>query len=121
MSAKTTSFVEQMVLKFPNLAPMLKDHIEANLGEILPHPFMGEVTEYLELRSPTSNSSSERDLREMLKFFEESYVNGNDEVQNLIAVSFLENLPREGQQGDFIRKLVGPNLPNLKKQLDAFR
>jgi len=38
------------------------------------------------------------------------------EVQQLIAASFLENLPRQGEDGMQIREMIGPN---LKRQLKA--
>jgi hypothetical protein len=57
-----------------------------------------------------------RELRDILNYLEKAYAAGDEELRELISVSFLENLPRSGESGAELREMVGPN---LRKQLRA--
>jgi hypothetical protein len=117
MSEQTVSFVRSMVAHFPSLYTLLEDHIRDNGGEVLPHVFFGEVTRYiLSLLLAAGRLPPRRELRDILSYLEETYAAGNEELQELISVSFLENLPRPGENGAELRAMVGPN---LKRQLQA--
>ena len=113
MSDGPASFVRSIVARFPNLSARLEEHIKDNLGEILPHVFFGDVTRYvLSLLFAVSGGGlpPRRELREILDYLEEAYSGGDEERRELISVSFLENLPRPGEEGAQIREMVGPNL-----------
>lgn len=117
MSEHPVSFVRSMVARFPSLSALLEAHIKDNLGEMLPHVFLGDVTRYvlsLLLAVGAGGLPARRELRGILDYLEEAFDDGDEELQELISVSFLENLPRPGQTGAEIRKMVGPN---LRKQL----
>lgn len=49
-------------------------------------------------------------MQGVLDYLEEPLRDGGDEIQELIAVSFLENLPTEGEPGDRMRAALGPAL-----------
>src|SRR5687767_5332264 len=99
----STAFVKAMVGRFEGLAPLLKEHVTDNLGEILPHVFFGDLTRYILALVATVSSGGglepRRELRDILDFLEESFSTGNQELQVLIGTSFLENLPRPGEEG----------------------
>jgi hypothetical protein len=118
MNDQTVSFVRSMVGRFPGLYGPLEEHIEANFGELLPHVFFGDVTRYVVSLFLATRSSAclapRRELRDILSYLEEAYAAGDEELRELISVSFLENLPRPGESGAEVRELVGPN---LKSQL----
>jgi hypothetical protein len=92
-----------------------------NFGEILPNVFLGELTRYVvDLASnPQDDSGDDKELRvsEVLRYLENQFVQGGDEIQELISVSFLENLPRQGTPGHEIRNLVGPNMRNQLRKI----
>jgi hypothetical protein len=108
MSEHTISFVRSIVARFPGLTTLLDEHIENNFGEVLPHVFFGDVTRYvLSLVATNDDSlSPRRELRDVLDYLEEAYTGGDEELQELIAVSFLENLPRPGETGAGIRGML---------------
>lgn len=113
MSEQAVSFVRSMVARFPTLSALLEEHLEDNLGEILPHVFFGDVTRYvlsLLLAASGGGLPPRRELRDILDFLEEAYSGSSEELRELISASFLENLPRPGETGARIREIVGPNL-----------
>src|SRR5260370_35319951 len=114
MSDQTISFVRSMVGRFPGLCGPLEEHIEANFGEVLPHVFFGDVTRYVVSLLLATRSSAclppRRELRDILSYLEEAYAAGDEELRELISVSFLENLPRPGERGAEVRRMIGPNL-----------
>lgn len=114
MSAKTVAFVRSLVERFPRLVGLLDEHIEDNFGEILPHLFFGDLTRYVVslflAARDGGDKSTRQELRAILDFLEQSYASADDEVQELISVSFLEHLPRADEDGYELRKMVGRNL-----------
>lgn len=112
MSDRAVVFVKAISARFPCLGPVLDEHIGDN-GEILPHVFFGDVTRYAVRLFQNSEASPE--LRDILSHLEEAFQREMPDVVDLISVSFLENLPRDGEPGGEIRKLLGPN---LRKELD---
>lgn len=117
MSSHEETLVRSMVDRFPSLSALLEEHLQDNFGELLPHLFLGDVTRYVvSLHSAASRGAvqQQRELADILDDLENEY--GNPESQELISVSFLENLPRPGELGSAIRRLVGPH---LGRQLDV--
>jgi hypothetical protein len=45
-----------------------------------------------------------------LDVLDDAYVEGDKELQELISASFLENIPRPGEEGSQVREMVGPHL-----------
>ncbi len=80
---KSQDFCEELVRRFDDLAPMLQEHIEDN-DEILPHVFMGDITRYV--------LSDGLQRQELVRCLDDALRKGGEEIQNLIAVSFVENL-----------------------------
>jgi hypothetical protein len=105
-----------MVAKFPGMGPMFHEHVTDNFGEILPHVFFADVTRYVVslFLQPRDMLAPRRELQEILSFLEATFSKGDNELCELIAVSFLENLPQLGEPGSDIRQMLGPE---LKRQL----
>lgn len=116
MSDVTIDFIDRIVRSFPRLAPVLDEHISDNFGEVLSHLFLGDLTRFLVSWFLDIESTSERqptaelELRALLDDLEVSYRAGDEEVQELISVSFLENLPRPGEEAAELRDWLGPAL-----------
>jgi hypothetical protein len=121
VSATTESFVRQLADLSPALAASLDEHINDNFGELLPHVFLGDVTRHLAEIAHTASSADvlavRRELKSALETLELAYASGNEEVQELIAASFLENLPAPHQPGWAIRQMVGPKLGSQLKKM----
>lgn len=117
MSEATIDFIERLVGKHPRLMPILEEHVSDNFAEILPHLFFGDLTRYIVSRflqqesgaSPES-INARAECRRLLIDLEEAYAAGDEEIQELISVSFLENLPRPGEEGSGVRAWLGREL-----------
>lgn len=122
MSETTIDFIEQLVSKYPGLKPIFDEHVSDNFGEVLPHLFFGDLTRYVVARftevegDPHEDTQAENELRRLLNDLENAYVDGQEEIRELISVSFLENLPRPGEEASGVRTWLGPE---LSAQLDV--
>ncbi len=110
MSEHTVSFVREMVARFPGLSALLEEHMKDNFGEILPHLFFGDVTRYVVALLSGGDLAQRRELRDILDHLERVYASADEELQELIAVSFLENFPRPNEPGAEICGKIGPHL-----------
>lgn len=88
MKDDTQDFCEELVREFNELAPLLQEHV-ADYDDILPHVFMADVTRCIVSGCPCR--------QELVRYLNDALSNGAKEVQNLIAVSFVENLETEEQ------------------------
>lgn len=117
MSQVTEGFIDELVTNFPGMRPVFEEHLSDNFGEVLPHLFFGDLTRYVVARFLTTQSGSgntpseaEKEVRSLLAQLEQAYVTRGEELQELIAVSFLENLPRPREEGSGVRNWLGPAL-----------
>jgi hypothetical protein len=112
VSRATEAFVRSLVQRFQSLAPLLEEHLADNFGELLPHVFLGDVVRWVLVLRTTAQGSltAQREVREFLSLLEDAYASGNEEIQELLSVSFLENLPRPDEDGAEIRTQLGPSL-----------
>jgi hypothetical protein len=113
---KHRDFTEKLVSEIPVLVPLLEEHKLDN-GELLPHVFFGDLTRYvssLHKDSIKGNRNAEENLKRVLSALEAGMVSGIKEVEELIAVSFLENLDWGDPDFQHLKGIFGPN---LKKEL----
>jgi hypothetical protein len=121
MRASESAFIAELLAIVPELQPPYLEHLDGNFGELLPHVFFGDVTDWaVEQHAATKHGSlaAEEALTRLLNFLESGYPAGDSEVQNLIAVSFLENLPHSHEENWEIRRRLGPNLASVMKQVN---
>jgi hypothetical protein len=115
MSEKTIEFTRRLVEAFPVLEEDYEDHVANNFGETLPHLFasmelmdavVGSYLGHEEYRA--------LDWAAVLAYLDRQYVEEQDsEVRNVIAVSFVEDLPNRDEPGYGIVEHLGPNLARL--------
>src|SRR5882724_7900564 len=112
MSERGISFVTLIATRFPGLAAVLSEHIKENFGEVLPHVFFGDLARYVVSLVLATNSGGglapRRELHEILNLLEETFVSGEEGLRELIAGSFLENLPRPDEEGSKVLAMLGP-------------
>lgn len=90
------------------LEPVFLKHVHANGPSLLPHVFFGDVTRFVVggfSDKPTQRSDSEK----ILALLEEAMGSPDEAVQNLVSVSFCENLMGE-KPLEAIRAAMGPKL-----------
>ncbi|MCG8459030.1 MAG: hypothetical protein MI919_22365 [Holophagales bacterium] len=112
MRASEVAFVGSLVHRFPVLLPLLQDHLDT-YDELLPHVFLGDFTRWMQEELTLARPPSE--LKDILGFLETEFESGSTHQQELISVSFLENLPRPGEPAFEFRQELGPS---LRRQLD---
>jgi len=93
------ALVDQLAREVPGLAPMLAEHL-ADYEEVLPHVFFGELTPFL-IGLKDGSDADRAVLTKALSMLEEAWRKGHEEgyedVTNVIAVSFIENLQGRGE------------------------
>jgi hypothetical protein len=110
--ADDVAFVGALCYRFVVLMHLLQEHLD-DYDSLLPHVLMGDVTRWV---VQTFNSdAADATLQQMLDFIESAFEEGRSE--ELISVSFLENLPRPGQGGAEVRALLGPALQDQLRQI----
>lgn len=117
LSEITIDLIERLACRHPFLGSMLDEHVADNFGEVLPHLLFGDLTRYvlaqfLDVESGVGSQLVEAkgEIQGLLNDLEVAYAAGGEEVQELISVSFLENLPRPGEQASTVRSWLGPEL-----------
>ncbi len=106
--------VGALVVRFPALKAMLDIHVEA-FGETLPHLFVSELFDHL--LETSSLPTAENETREILLFLDEAFRAGDDDVENVIAVSFVEYLLDPAEQLDALRRMLPPALASELKRM----
>jgi len=92
----------------PSFEPVLAEHLSDNDGELLPHLLMGDLLRFVGARvGKQANDSVEVVL--LLDLLEREVAGGNADTENVIAVSFLEDLEAE-EFFPALYPLLGPRL-----------
>jgi|688.fasta_scaffold347668_2 hypothetical protein len=86
MPTTTKEFCQFLVEQVPEIRTILRNHLD-DFSEMLPHVFLGELTRYV-----LANGASKIRIVELL---EENFDRHGPEIENLISVSFVENLETE--------------------------
>ena len=107
--ASTKNCVSQLLDRVPELGSLYDEHIQDN-NELLPHVFFGDVTRYVVQEMRCRESQPSQPVQRILSFLEQCMVSGDEQVNELISVSFLENLLGEDDVLANLKKLMGPNL-----------
>ena len=89
MSESTRNFTNRLIAQLPELEHVRREHLD-DYDELLPHVFLGDVTRFVVLNLPRKDAAGWIDR--FLNQIEIGLLSGNDEVGELIAVSFVENL-----------------------------
>jgi hypothetical protein len=104
--AATADFLYRLGDAVPGLRSRVVSHAEEHRGRLLPHAFMGEIV--LEAADLVASGRGQV-VRPLVDFLETEY-GADADVDNVIAVSFVEMLPNPGDRGAEIESLLGPKL-----------
>jgi hypothetical protein len=83
MSTTTNQFCELLVEQAPDTKPLLDEHL-CDYDDLLPNVFLGEITRYV-LSDGLGRTA-------IVEFLERQFRQMGPEVEELIAVSFIENI-----------------------------
>ncbi len=115
--ASTVECVQRLIERVPELRGMYQQHVQFN-GELLPHVFLGEVCGYVEEQVRSGDVTGQGLLRRIVDFFECAIASGDEDVQELISVSFVENL---AWQEDVFERIEGLLGENLRREFQTYR
>jgi hypothetical protein len=102
------AFVRDLLEAEPRLSPVYREHLADNQDELLLHILLGEVTQWLRDHGPVAP---------VMGVLERYFVEGDDYVQEAIAVSFVEGL----EPADVaLRQALGPALRAELQQQEAW-
>ena len=113
--SESIELIHRLVSSLPKLESRLTEHVE-DYSEILPHVFMADVVRFAqeELRRDTNSAH----VKSLLNLLEKEYQRGLLETEELISVSFLENLRDAESASALIVGFMGPILS--KRYLEGF-
>jgi hypothetical protein len=113
MSASTVALIGALMYRTRALLPVLEEHLTDNDGQVLPHLVMADVIRWL----VAYRTAQPELVRSVLDWLETAYVDGDEDVRDVIAVSGVEMIPDPGQHGAELRTMLGTHL----KAVDPWR
>ena len=104
-------FFRDLTVSSTSLSEAHERHMEFNYGECIPHVLMGEFSgAILQLfQRSTREPVARRELADILQALERGASGGDEQVLNLINVSFLENIVDDESYAS-LRDRFGPAL-----------
>lgn len=102
------SFPELLRKQVPGFDRVYDEHVH-DYDEVLPHVLLGDLVRFLsdQVREKGAQSAA---LHEAMSLMEGGMGSADPSLQELVAVSFLENLDPADESFPAIRKLFGPHL-----------
>ncbi|HYT80002.1 MAG TPA: hypothetical protein VEQ37_12250 [Actinomycetota bacterium] len=118
------AFVDWFVARHPALGPILEEHLSDKGGELLPHLLFGEVTRYAAdlARRAEEEPEADEELRWLLADLDAAIMpnGGDDPVDNLIWVSFVENAQGVTADPEEALRERLRSFPNLARALSHY-
>jgi hypothetical protein len=101
MSNPVKRFCEELAETFPDLGNILNEHL-AEYDELLPHPFMADVTRYVLKDGPQRVG--------IVQHLENAFKCRGEGIEELIAVSFVENIETRDELNIALNGVTNTNL-----------
>lgn len=120
--AEMESFFSGLIDSNYELQKLYKEHILDN-DALLPHVLMGDVTLYimeLAILSTTVKNGTGAELQRILDYFERAFHNSDTQIDNLLAVSFLQNLEQPDPSYSIIKNRLGRQLKQSLSEIEDF-
>lgn len=105
MMTTSPDLVTELLATFPELRPLVDEHLADQEGELLPYLLMGDVAQWLHDHSRTEP----RRVQEIFGWLEAQFTHGDFDTRNLIDVGIVEMLPAL-PEGATVLDLLGPEL-----------
>jgi hypothetical protein len=105
----TITCVGKLLEQVPELRSVYDEHIHDN-DELLPHMFFGDVTRYVVQQVHSGEMGPSTPVGRIFDSLERFMAFGDDQVKELVSVSFIENLAAYDDVLTVLRGLLGPNL-----------
>ena len=104
--------VHRLVDEFPDLQPVMDEHLSDQEGELLPYLFLADVARWAQATYPTGQALVGR----MVDWLEREYTSAEPAEQDLIGLGFVEaiSFPPEGAA---LLLRLGPELTRVAAEL----
>jgi hypothetical protein len=102
------TFAARLRHEVPGFEHVYDEHV-ADYDEVLPHVLLGDLVRFLSREIEVRGAQSVA-VRQAMSLLEEGMGSGEPRLQELVAVSFLENLDSADASFSTIRTLFGPSL-----------
>ena len=101
------AFLGYLVHRYPQLLPVLDEHLQDQGGEILPFSLLSDIMRWL---TGALQSNTDREtVAEIMVELETAY-GRNKDLEDFIFLGFLENLPGPGESDGLIHALLGQRM-----------
>src|SRR4051794_25540235 len=115
------AFISDLVDAVPELEGLLADHV-ATFDEVLPHVFMGDVTRFVLAKCQAKAAGSDHAaavLKALFSSLEAASSWNSGEVDELIGVSFVENMLPEAKGLECLRTFMSPEMQERHREMFA--
>lgn len=102
------SFADQLRREVPGFEHVYNEHV-ADYDQVLPHVLLGDLVRFLS-REVELHGATSAALRQAMSLLEGGMGSRDPRLQELVAVSFLENLDPTDASFSTIRTFFGPRL-----------
>lgn len=110
-----SALMNRLTTEFPELEPLLQEHLVDQEGEMLPYLLMADVSRWAQ-----ENSTQRPDrVAQLMRWLEQEFAAGDGAIKDLIGVGFVEMLP-ETPKGDAVLSLLGPMLREVAHDMNLF-
>lgn len=104
--------VTELVGRFPELRPLLEEHLEDQDGELLPYLLLADVARWAQATLPSDPSA----VGEVVDWLEAEYVRAEAPEKDLIGLGFVEAVPYRPDGAALLTRL-GPELTHVADEL----
>ncbi len=111
--SSTITYINKLIDQVPELRYVYDEHIHDN-DELLPHVFLGDVTRYVVQQVRLGETGSAKPVERILSILDQGMGSSDEQVKELISVSFVENLVEHDEVLASLNGLIGLN---LKKEI----
>lgn len=117
MATTEQRFIQRLVAADPVLQPLLDEHLDDMEGDLSPHLVMPTIGTWVEQRGP-DNPEAQHVVVDVDRELGDALAAGDEDVENVIAVSFLEFWPTSPQPGGEWRGRFPERLAALLQDMD---
>lgn len=110
------SLMHDLVSAFPEIRPLLVEHLEEQEDELLPYLLMADIERWAEVES----KSDPEHVARLTDWLEARFNSGDNTLKDLIGVGFVEMVPHT-PTGDPILRRLGPSLRQVADDMGLFR
>lgn len=109
---ESQKLTKRMVEGFPELSPLMQEHLADMDGELLPYLLMADVARWAQEAAVRGDHAAVR----LVSWLEHEFATAESPEKDLIGLGFVENIPYS-PEGDPLLGLLGPSLREVALEL----